>query len=66
MSEFHGDPFDNHRIGLVLNVFDLDGDGRGEILMLVTGYESQNLELFVYPPSPEVRGVAIARYEDGC
>ena len=56
MSEFHGDPFDNHRIGLVLNVFDLDGDGRGEVLMLVTGYESQNLELFVYPPSPEVRG----------
>jgi len=64
--EFRSQRLDNSNLGLVLSVFDLDGDGQAEILMSVTGYESRNLDLFVYPRSPESSPVKITTYSDGC
>ena len=64
--EFQGDTMDDEHLGLVLNVLDTDGDGRAEILMMVAGYESLGLELFVYPSEPGRPHVTIATYEDGC
>jgi hypothetical protein len=37
--------------GLILNVFDYDGDGWGEILMEQSGYESASLTLYKYTDS---------------
>jgi hypothetical protein len=37
--------------GLILNVFDYDGDGWGEILMERSGYESSQLALYKYTDS---------------
>jgi hypothetical protein len=35
-------------LGTVLNVFDRNSDGRGELLILSTGYEGFNIQLFRY------------------
>ena len=50
--------------GLVLNVFDRDGDGWGEVLMARGGYESNTLELMALTPNGFVRtGIS---YSYGC
>ena len=43
-------------IGLVLNVFDLDGDGWAEILVAREGYESVTMKLRKYQPQGFVDG----------
>lgn len=50
--------------GLVLNVFDRDGDGWGEVLMARGGYESNKLELIALTPGGFVStGIS---YSYGC
>lgn len=66
MWEFQSISTDNDYLGLILNVFDLDGDGQAEILMSVTGYESRNLELVVYRSPAEGPRRVVTRYGDGC
>jgi hypothetical protein len=65
-SEGVGNPWRDEFLGVVLNVLDTDGDGRGEVLLTVAGYESQGMELFVYPIAPGRPHVTIATYSDGC
>jgi hypothetical protein len=50
MFEFQGD-VDREQLGLVLNVFDRNGDGWGEILFALGGYESMGLSLLEYSPT---------------
>jgi hypothetical protein len=50
MFEFQG-KLSPELYGLVLNVFDRDGDGWGEVLMARGGYESNRLELIALTPS---------------
>jgi hypothetical protein len=50
MFEFQG-KVDNEQLGLVLNVFDQDGDGWGEILFAHGGYEAMTLQLLKYSAS---------------
>lgn len=49
MPEFQG-RISPELYGLVLNVFDRDGDGWGEVLMARGGYESNTLELIALTP----------------
>lgn len=49
MFEFQG-KMSPELYGLVLNVFDRDGDGWGEVLMARGGYESNQLELIALTP----------------
>jgi hypothetical protein len=47
MFEFQGE-ISNDQLGMVLNVFDIDQDGWGEVLFAQGGYESMGLELREY------------------
>ena len=48
--EFQGKVAREH-LGLILNIFDRDHDGWGEVLMAGSGYESTSLSLLEYSPS---------------
>jgi hypothetical protein len=50
MSEFQGTVAREH-LGLILNVFDRDRDGWGEVLIAQGGYESMRLSLLEYSPT---------------
>jgi hypothetical protein len=50
MFEFQGE-LSRELYGLVLNVFDRDGDGWGEILFAHGGYEGMGLEVLEYSPN---------------
>jgi hypothetical protein len=50
MSEFEGKVAREH-LGLILNVFDRDHDGWGEVLVARGGYESMRLSLLEYSPT---------------
>ena len=57
-------PFTREWLGLLLNVFDRDGDGWAEILTTSWGYESAAVELFEYSESgPQPTGIT---YAHGC
>jgi hypothetical protein len=63
MFEFQGRVAREH-LGLVLNVFDLNHDGRGEVLIARGGYESMSLSLLEYSPTGfQPTGIA---YDYGC
>ena len=47
MFEFQGKVAREH-LGLVLNIFDRDNDGWGEVLMAQGGYESMTISLLEY------------------
>ena len=50
MFEFQGNVAREH-LGLILNVFDRDHDGWGEVLLARGGYESMGLSLLEYSPT---------------
>lgn len=50
----------------VLGVFDVNNDGRGEVLVRWTGYESISYVLIEYPSSPGETPRELAHYSDGC
>ena len=50
----------------VLAVFDVDADGRAEVLMTRQGYESSDHVLIEYPASPTEKPRELAHYGDGC
>jgi hypothetical protein len=50
----------------VLAVFDVNGDGRAEVLMKFTGYENIDQVLIEYPASPAEKPRDLVRYGDGC
>jgi hypothetical protein len=50
-AEFQGETLGAEHQGLILNVFDYDGDGWGEVLMERSGYESSRLALYKYTDS---------------
>ena len=47
------------QMGLVLNVLDRDGDGWGEVLVAMEGYESRTISLFEYSPAGFGRPVVV-------
>jgi len=64
MRIFQSTPFSREWLGLLLNVFDRDGDGWAEILITSWGYESAAFELFEYSESgPQPTGIT---YAHGC
>jgi hypothetical protein len=63
MGEFQGE-LGLPRLGLILNVFDRDGDGWGEVLVAQEGYEGFSLQLLEYGPTGlEPTGIG---YGAGC
>jgi hypothetical protein len=66
MGEFQQWPVTDRSLGLVLNVHDLDGDGRAEILFTTEGYENLSVDLLGYPQMTGPRKVTLVNYSDGC
>ena len=56
-AEFQRRSLGQEHIGLILNVFDYDGDGWGETLMGHSGYEGFQLSLYHYRDSGLVSAV---------
>jgi hypothetical protein len=50
----------------VLGVFDVNGDGRAEVLMLRPGYESIDRDLIEYPATAGQPPRVLSHYGDGC
>ena len=64
MSEFQHMMLGLKNLGMILNVFDWDGNGWGEILMTQEGYESFGIGLLEYSErGPQATGIA---YGYGC
>lgn len=47
-------------MGLILNVLDRDGDGWGEVLLSMDGYESRTISLLEYSPAGFQRAIALS------
>ena len=47
-------------MGLVLNVLDRDGDGWGEVLLSMDGYESRTISLLEYSPAGFQRAISLS------